>query len=340
MDQDIYSQLGGNSLPQQKLPMSSKNKEWGKSCINYYSNYRYTNGSNLRSDRFRKLINYDLYNGKVNHKDIEQICDPLGVNTNSTFSARFQHYDIISEPLRLLIGEEAKRPDNFIVVSESPEDINRKTSAIKQKIFDSLQQAMAYQIDPNADPNNPPPPPEEILKHERYTPSDLIESKANKLLKVLRKKINTKMLFSQGWKDALVAGEEIYWVGIDNGEVAMRRVNPINLTVILDGDTTFIDDAIAVVEERMLAVNTILDEYGDSLSQADLDKLEQYTRGTFGSFNTAGGFEPQFEVVNGQNTVAGVTPTNAYTGNNTNNYSIRVTRVEWKSMKKLSLIHI
>lgn len=334
-NQDTFNQLGGQNLPQQKLPMSSKNKEWGKSCINYYSNYRYTNGSNLRSDRFRKLINYDLYNGKVNHKDIEQICDPLGVNSSSTFSARFQHYDIISEPLRLLIGEEAKRPDNFIVVSESPDDINRKTVAIKEKIFQALQQGLAYQIDPNADPNNPPPPPEEILKHERYTPSDIIESKANKILKVLRKKLNTKLLFSQGWKDALVAGEEIYWIGIDNGEVSMRRVNPVNLTVILDGDTTFIDDAIAVVEERMLAINTILDEYGDVLSQADVQKLENYTRGTFGSFNTAGGFEPQFEVVNNQNTFAGVTPTNAYTGNNTNNYSIRVTRVEWKSMKKV-----
>lgn len=335
MSQDIYANLGGQNLPQQKLPMSSKDKEWGKSCINYYSNYRYTNGSNLRSDRFKKLINYDLYNGKVNHKDIETICDPLGVNTSTTFAARFQHYDIISEPIRLLIGEETKRPDNHIVISESADDINRKTTAIKEKIFQSLQQSLAYQIDPNADPNNPPPPPEEILKHEKYTPSDIIESKANKILKVLKKRLNTRLLFSQGWKDALIAGEEIYWVGIENAEVAMRRVNPVNLTVILDGDTTFVDDAIAVVEERMLAINTILDEYGDILSKADIEKLENYTRGTFGSFNTAGGFEPQFDVVNGQNAFAGITPTNAYNGNNSNNYSIRVTRVEWKSMKKI-----
>ena len=335
MSQDIYANLGGQNLPQQKLPMSQKDKEWGKSCINYYSNYRYTNGSNLRSDRFRKLINYDLYNGKVNHKDIETICDPLGVNTSSTFSARFQHYDIVSEPIRLLIGEETKRPDNHIVVSESPEDINRKTAGVKQKLFEALQEGLAYQMDPNADPENPPPPPEEIIKQEKYTPSDMIESKANKILKVLKKRVNTRLLFSQGWKDALIAGEEVYWVGIENSEVTMRRVNPVNLTVILDGDTTFIDDAIAVVEERMLAINTILDEYGDILSKDDIDKLENYTRGTFGSFNTAGGFEPQFDVVNGQNAFAGVTPTNAYNGNNSNNYSIRVTRVEWKSMKKI-----
>lgn len=336
MSQDIYANLGGQNLPQQKLPMSQKDKEWGKSCINYYSNYRYTNGSNLRADRFRKLINYDLYNGKVNHKDIETICDPLGVNTNSTFSSRFQHYDIISEPIRLLIGEETKRPDNHLVVSESTDDINRKTKLLKDKISALLDQALQEKIDPSTiDPNNPPPTPEQIIRYEKYTPSDIIESKANKLLKVLKKRLNTRLLFSQGWKDALIAGEEIYWVGIENGEVAMRRVNPINLTVILDGDTTFIDDAIAVVEERMLAINTILDEYGDILSKEDIDKLENYTRGTFGSFNTAGGFEPQFEVINNQNAFAGVTPSNAFNGNNTNNYSIRVTRVEWKSLKKV-----
>ncbi len=219
MTKDIYSDLGGNDLPQQKLPMSSKNKEWGKSCINYYSNYKHASGSSLRSDRYRKLINYDLYNGKVNHKDIETICDPLGINTSNTFSSRFQHYDVISEPIRLLIGEETKRPDNHIVISESPDDINRKTAATKQKIFEALQQSLAYQIDPNADPENPPPPPAEILKHEKYTPSDIIESKANKILRVLKKKLNTRLLFSQGWKDALIAGEEIYWIGIENAEV-------------------------------------------------------------------------------------------------------------------------
>lgn len=335
MTKDIYSDLGGNDLPQQKLPMSSKNKEWGKSCINYYSNYKHSTGSSLRSDRYRKLINYDLYNGKVNHKDIETICDPLGINTSNTFSSRFQHYDIISEPIRLLIGEETKRPDNHIVISESPDDINRKTAATKQKIFEALQQSLAYQIDPNADPDNPPPPPAEILKHEKYTPSDIIESKANKILRVLKKKLNTKLLFSQGWKDALIAGEEIYWIGIENGEVVMRRVNPINLTVILDGDTTFVDDAIAVIEERMLAVNTILDEYGDSLTTADLDKLNSYARGGNGH-GVSGGFDPHFESFNDTMVLAGVTPNGSgVIGNNTNNYSIKVTRVEWKSMKKI-----
>jgi len=334
-NKDSYNNGGSSSLPQQKLPFSKKNKEWGKACINHYSNYRYTNGTNIRSERFKKLINYDLYNGKVNFKDVENICNPMGL-ADSTWASRFQHYDIISEPIRLLIGEETKRPDNHIVVSESPLDINRKSQALKDKIMAFLEDSLVAKIDPSQiDPNNPPQTPEQILKFEKYTPSDIIEHKSNQLLKVLKKKINTKLLFSQGWKDALIAGEEIYWIGILNNEVSMKRVNPINLTVILDDDTNYIDDAIAIVEERMLTVSTILDEFGDDLKPGDFDKLNDYSRGVFGSFMNAGGYEPQFEVINDQNAFVGVTPTNVTGNNNAQNYAIRVTRVEWKSMQEI-----
>jgi len=335
-----YDAPGFSALPPQKISKHQKTKEWGKTCLNYYSNYRYTNGTTMRTDRFRKLVNYDLYNGKVTAKDVQSICNPLGID-NSSFPSRFQHYDIISEPIRLLIGEEAKRPDNHIVISEAPEDISRKTQALRDKILSSLEQELMGAIDPSTiDPNNPPPTPEEILKFERYTPSDMIESKANQMLKVLKKRLNTRLLFNQGWKDALIAGEEIYWVGILNGQPAMRRVNPVNLTVILDDDHTFVDDAIAVVEERMLTVSSILDEYGDELTSADLEKINTYSRGVFGTFNTAGGFEPQYvtDNTNGSRVFAGVTPTNAYNGNNSNNYSIRVSRVEWISMKKIGTL--
>lgn len=335
-----YDSSGFSALPPQRIPKSKKTKEWGKACLNYYSNYRYTNGTTMRTNRFNKLVNYELYNGKVTYKDVAAICDPLGLD-NSSFPKRFQHYDILSEPLRLLIGEEAKRPDNHIVISEAPEDINRKTSMLKEKIMASLEAELMSAINPEAiDPNNPPPTPEEILKYERYTPSDMIESKANQMLKVLKKRLNTHLLFNQGWKDALIAGEEIYWVGILNGQPSMRRVNPVNLTVILDDDHTFIDDAVAVVEERMMTISSIMDEYGDDLTASDLEKIEKYSRGVFGSFNTAGGFEPQYVVdnTNGTKVFAGVTPTNSYNGNNSNNYSIRVARVEWISMKKIGFL--
>lgn len=327
-----------SSLPSQKVTSGQRTESWKKSSLDYYLNFRYTNGSNLRSDRSRKIINYDLYNGIINKSDVEAICNPLGYSGN-TWADKFMHYDKISEPIRLLLGEESTRPDNTLVVSESPDDINRKQKGLKEKIIGLLQQQLMAEIDPSTvDPNNPPPTPEQVLKAEKYSPSDLIESKVNRLLKILKKKLNTRWIFNQGFKDALISSEELYWTGELNGEPALRKVNPINFTCILDDDTQFVDEAVACIEERMLTIPSIIDEYGDQLTKPNLDKLEQYSRGTFGSFNTAGGFEPTMQVVGGQMVINGATPTSSFNGNNTNNYSVRVARVEWISMKKIGYL--
>lgn len=336
---DITQNASSSSLPSQKVTTGQRTESWKKSTVDYYLNFRYTNGSNLRTDRSRKITNYDLYNGVINKQDVEAICNPLGY-TGNTWADKFMHYDKISEPIRLLIGEESARPDNSLVISEAPDDINRKQDNLKKKLIGLLQQQLMAEIDPSTvDPNNPPQTPEQVIKAEKYSPSDQVESKANRLLKILKKKLNTKWKFNQGFKDALIAGEEIYWTGIVNGEPDLRKVNPINLTVILDDDCTFIDDAVAVIEERMLTVPSIIDEYGDELKESkQLDKLIDLSRGTFGSFNTAGGFEPAIQIIQGQAVNAGATPTSAFQGNNTNNYSVRVARVEWISMKKIGYL--
>lgn len=329
-----------NYLPVQRIPFSEKDEDWGKACIDYYSNYRYTNGSSLRSNRYNKLINYELYNGRVNTADIESICNPLGLQ-NTSWENRFQHYDVISEVLRFLEGEETKRPDDFIVVSESSEDINRKSEAIKNSTLESLNNIINATIDPSTiDPNNPPPVPEEIIKYSKYSTSDLIESKSNKLLKNLKKRLNLKQEFSRGWKDALIAAEEIYWTGIYNNEPVLRRVNPINITVILDDDTQYIDDATAVIEERYLTMPSVLDQYGDLLkgNTEALDALDKYSRGTYGTFQAPSGFQPVFEMQNNKEFYAGANITGGFNGNNFNNYSIRVCRVEWVSEKKVGIV--
>ena len=327
-----------SSLPKQRVTDSQRTENWKKSSMDYYINFRYTNGSNLRSDRSKKIINYDLANGIINTGDIMKICDPMGTGTLS-FDDQFMHHDMISPILHELLGEEAIKPDNTLVYSESATDMSRKTEGLKTKIVELLKQQLMGEIDPSTiDPNNPPPTPEQVIKAERYSPSDLIESKANKMLKVLKKKLNTKLLLNQGFKDALIAGEEIYWTGISNGEPNARRVNPLNVTVILDDSDTFIDDALAVIEERLLTIPSILDEFGDELSKSDLDKLDEYSRGTFGTFNTAGGFEPVFTTTQDGTALRGVTPSTSYMGNNVNNYAVRVTRVEWMSMKQVGTL--
>ena len=65
MAQDLLnkSNITSSVLPVQKLPDSQKTKKWKEQTLNYYVNWRYTNGTSIRSNRNAKIINYDLYNG-------------------------------------------------------------------------------------------------------------------------------------------------------------------------------------------------------------------------------------------------------------------------------------
>jgi hypothetical protein len=323
-------------LPQQRLPIRNKTKNWGKETIDYYEQLSFGTTSSIRNTNYNKKINYDLFNGIFNKADMEYVCNPLGLNQGE-FPATFQHYDITSPVFNLLIGEESKRADNCMVISMSTNDINRKQSGLKQKIMDALSQHLMAEIDPSTvDPNNPLPTPDQILKYEKHNISDLIESKANKILKHLKKYLNTKEGFKRGWKDAILAGEEIYWTGISNKEVIYRRCNPLNITVILDGDSDYIDDAIAVMEVRMLSISSILDEMGDELSTEDLRKLEEKSKiSDTGYANSSN--NPTFKVNNEGHVVD--TGLQGYFGphtvGSTNSDLLRVMRVEWKSQKKL-----
>lgn len=325
------------SLPQQRIPFSKKNLKWQQDTINHYE--RLTRGSvdSNRSTFFTKRINYDLFNGKFNKADLEYVCNPLGVDNND-FPATLQHYDITSPPLNLLIGEEAKRPDNTIVVSGSMFDINRKQGVLKKKINDLLQQSLIAGIDPSTiDPNQPPPVAADILKYDKYNISDLIEAKANKILQYLKRDLNTKEVFKKGFGDALKVGEEIYWCGVSNNDVILRRCNPLNMTVILDGDSDCVDDGTAVTEVRMMTPASILDEFGDILKPIQVDEIEAIAS-RIGTGFAGSTMNPTFVLdKSGGVTDTGTTGfTSGYSTNGSYNTElIRVLRVEWKSMKKL-----
>lgn len=324
-------------LPRQKLAFGAKNESWKKETIDWYERMSYSSTASNRTSNYNKKVNYDLFNGKFNKADLEYVCNPLGLNDNE-FPATLQHYDIISPSLNLLIGEEVKRPDNCIVFSESPNDINRKQQQLKEQINAALERRLLSEIDPSSvDPNNPIPTPAEIIKYEKHNISDLVESQANKIFKYLKKYLNTKEVFKRGWKDALITGEEIYWTGVLNDEVVFRRCNPCNITVVLDGDSEYIDDALAVIEVRMLAPSTIIDEFGSQLKPSQINEIEEISKRYTSAFNYINS-NPTF-TIDRQGSVVDTGLSNFSSINQTagsfHSELIRVVRVEWKSFKKL-----
>jgi hypothetical protein len=344
-------------LPRQRLSRSQKGKKWGQTCIDELEKITYGDiNYNGRSSRYKKQINYDLFNGRLDQNDFQYILNPFGFN-ESEFPATMQHYDIISPKIQLLMGEEIKRPFNFKVVSHDPDAISQLEEKKKEMLMDYLytilvpaedqaQQAQAQQEleanDPDAAAMAKPKTPAQIEKYINYDYQDIREITAQNILEYLTRKDDLELKFNAGFKDALISGEEIYWVGEVSGNPTVRLCNPLDIRVILDPDSPWIEDSQAVIEERWLTLSTVLDEFYQFLTPTEIDKLEKGTDGDNTKMEGNGLNYPysEFNIVNYQrlDTVGSGVYDPGLIRSYRRNGMIRVLQVEWKSMRKIGII--
>ena len=238
-------------LPKQRIPMSKKTKEWGKSNIEENEGIINPDSYNGRYSKYRKQINYDLYNGRLNRDDFEYVTNPHGFSAED-FPAELQHYDIMSPTLNLLLGEEMKRPFNYRVICVNSDAISMLSKKRSDMIFNLLNSSVqaflrGEQQETEEEQQGQPQTPKEIERYLTYTYKDIREITGQRTLTYLKKEQHLDYKFNQGFKHALIAGEEIYYVGMRAGEPGVRLCNPIDVNFIMDPDSDHIEDALAAV---------------------------------------------------------------------------------------------
>ena len=87
-------------------------------------------------------------------------------------------------------------------------------------------------------------PPEAIAKYMQKDYKDVIENTAYHTLTYLSEQLNIDHEFIKGWKDALIAATEIYYVGVQNSEPYMERVNPEEFDFDKAPGLEFIEDGL------------------------------------------------------------------------------------------------
>lgn len=122
-------------------------------------------------------------------------------------------------------------------------------------------------------------PPEAIAKYMQKDYKDVIENAAYHTLVYLREKLTIDNEFIKGWKDALIAGTEIYYVGVQNDEPYLERVNPLFFSYDKSPDLEFIEDGSWCCRRMRLPVAEIYDRYFDKLEEKDLNKLNEMLTG-------------------------------------------------------------
>lgn len=227
---------------------------------------------------------YNLYNSIFDEKDFKRITNPFKVEDG--FPVTPQDFNIIRPKVDLLIGEETKRPLNFKVVRTSQEAVSELQEKGKEMLLNYIMASItarmseeeAAQYQQQLD-NGEIMPPEEIGKYLNKSYKDVIENTAYHTLTYLREKLNFDNEFIKGWKDALIAGTEIYYVGVLNSEPYLERVNPLYFSYDKSPDLEFIEDGTWCCRRMRMPYTEIYDRYYDKLTEKDLNKLEEMMTG-------------------------------------------------------------
>lgn len=270
-----------DSMPLQKLPMSKKTKEWREACCDYIiGKSGFTSGlGNNGSTKYEEMQTYyNLYNSIYDEKDLLYVTNPF--KQKDGFPATAQDYNIIKPKVDLLLGEETKRPFNYRVVRTSDDAVSEVQEQAKQMLTDYVMATIMSKLGPEeaaqyqeALQTGQIMPPEAIAKYLSKDYKDIAETTAQHTLNYLKNKLNFTHEFYKGWKDALIAGEEVYYVGILNGNPYLERVNPLMFSYDQTADLEFIHDADWCCRKMIMSATQIYDRFYDKMSEKQLNQL-------------------------------------------------------------------
>lgn len=326
----------------------ANNFKWAKNKIDYFDGF-----NSVQSTKYEKIkANEDLYNGIWNPEEFSYIENPYGI-PDFTTPTRLEHVDIISLPLREMIGSELKRPFKPMAVAINPEAASKRRRErlkllkeyVYQQIMGPIQQElmMKYQQQqgeqqqqqneqPNEQQNEQQMQqeltamtPEEISRYMKESYRLPEEETAQKLINILLKDQKVHMKFNQGWHNAVLHGEEAYYTGIRNGEPVLDVLNLAYFNYDKSNDLDFIHEGEWATYEQVLLISDVYDRFGEYLSESDKKKLDNY-------------FDINYRTDSGLVKHTSVLLDGAADTVRTLDRRVRVLHCVWKSLKKIKFI--
>lgn len=333
-----------NQFPLQRLPMSKKTQDWKEACVDYIAGHSQgsSRDGNNRSRKEEMQTYYDLYNSIYSEKDLKYVTNPF--KQQDGFPAMAQDYNIIKPKIDLLLGEETKRPFNFRVVHTSDIATSEIQDKAKQMIVDYIQATIMSKLGPEeqaryqeALQSGEIMTPEQIQKYLSKDYKDIAEITAYHSLNYLKNKLNITHEFFKGWRDALIGGEEIYYVGIVNGEPCLQRINPIYFDYDSDtSDLEFIHEAQWCCYEMIMSLTEVYDRLYDKMSEKQLNELLDMM-----DDRSKGGVTPEVRKTSLDYPHIKTHSINGFSSNPFEEAdNIHVWHCCWKSLKKIGFVNI
>ena len=243
----------------------------------------------------RMRVNYDLFNNVIDLSDFAYVATPYGSEMGE-LPAQMANRDICSYRIKALIGMEMKRPFGYRIMATNKEAANRKveeeTSRITEYVVQSImapirqkkeqeyqeqmkgrqlteqeQQEMQAKMEEEIEALIP----DKVRAYMRRDHRDPSEVQGQQILNYLIQKLDVKKKFNNGWKHGLISAYEVYWLGIINGEPAMKVVNPVRFSCDKASDLDYIEQGEWAAAEYRMHPSQIVQTF--ELTDHEIDTL-------------------------------------------------------------------
>lgn len=295
-----------------RIPYSKKmsnDGEWVEEMADYYDFYY---SRDFYDERQAKLkINYDLYNGRA--PDLNDYLNKHHTSRHNfhhngedhelvTGYEDIEHHPIIDQVAKAMMGEQRKRPLSPVAKDTSGYAMNQRKRKklemlqawVDQSIMDPIRQETIqgyYQEMGIEDPSQLPPEQQEQAQAdisqriEARTPSEIkeymikdyrapSEIQAQKIIDYLMVEFDIKDVTDDGAKHAIITGEEVYRVGVQNGKPFFELVNPIGFTYYGSPNSRYIEDGDWAKYEQTMTYHEFFNRFGMQLRPKDYKKLD------------------------------------------------------------------
>lgn len=335
--------INGVTLPRQRLPFAQKNKQWRIDNVDHADSHSLYNSESVRQTLKNKMINLNLFNGIVDIRDLTNVINPHQIDA-SFVPDNIPHHPIMVPKIELLIGEEIKRRFDWSCIVTNPDAITKKEEDKKAYLFQKLTEFLQG----NYSDQELEAKMKELEKHMKYNWQDIREKMCNQILRHYWQEHDFESKFTNGFKDALLFGEEIYLCDIVHGEPIMEKLNPLKVRSVMSGNSDKIEDSSLIIIEDHWSPHKIVDNYHDELKTEDIDYILNYSeRSTAGEYSDDGNnhvllrdsADTDTSEMYGSLFNMGEIHGHKFGSNFTDeNGNIRVLRVFWKSLKKIQKV--
>ena len=321
--------------------MHKKTQAWKEACVDYICGAGNTGQYGFNNPRTSEMQTYyDLYNSIYDEKDLKYVTNPF--KQNDGFPATAKDYNIIKPYVDQLLGEETKRPFNFQVCRTSDDAASELQEEAKQLLIDYIMASIMSKLSPEQAQQYQQQmesgeimPPDQIQKYMQRDHKDVAESCAYHSLEYLKRQLNISHEFYKGWKDALIGGEEWYYVGILNGSPCLERVNPMFFDYEKSADLEFIHDASWCVRLMIMSATEIYDRFYDKMTEKQLNELLDLIDQKPGA-----GMSPQLGKSSLDYNHVKMQKISSFSDNPFDTDHISVYHCCWKSFKKIGFVSI